>query len=142
MKTSIGKTVYIYGTVFLFLAGTGFVMSNHHFSHDWEIPEHYKQMENPVEMDEESIRMGQSMYRRECRSCHGAEGAGDGTEAQDLETPLRDFGSEEVQKHSDGELFYKIKEGRDEMPSFEGDMHEVDIWHIVNYIRTLEEEEN
>jgi mono/diheme cytochrome c family protein len=42
------------------------------------------------------------------------------------------------QKQSDGSLFYKISEGREDMPSFKKKIpDEEDIWSIVNYLRTL-----
>ncbi len=107
---------------------------------EWEVPNRFKHMENPVEADNQSARIGRSLYRRNCSDCHGSAGAGDGPEAADLETPLRDFGSEEVQNQTDGELFYKTSEGRDEMPGFKADLFDEDIWHIVNYIRTLKKD--
>jgi mono/diheme cytochrome c family protein len=43
-----------------------------------------------------------------------------------------------VQSLSDGELYYKIKEGRDDMPSFKKKItDDEEIWHIVNFMRTM-----
>jgi mono/diheme cytochrome c family protein len=51
---------------------------------------------------------------------------------------MADFAKEVVQKQSDGSLFYKIHEGRDEMPTFKKKIpEESDVWSLVNYIRTL-----
>ena len=37
-----------------------------------------------------------------------------------------------------GSMFYKISEGRDDMPSFKKKMPEAtDIWDVVNYVRSL-----
>jgi len=51
---------------------------------------------------------------------------------------MEDMSAASVQGQSDGELYYKISEGRDEMPSFKKKIPEAeDIWSVVNYIRTL-----
>ncbi len=126
--------------MFLFFVAATLVQDSEQDPEEWIVPERFKQMQNPMEADNQSIRIGSSLYRRNCRECHGSEGKGDGSEAQDLETEMRDLGSEEVQSQTDGELFYKTREGRDEMPGFEADIYEVDIWNIVNYMRTLKEE--
>jgi hypothetical protein len=44
----------------------------------------------------------------------------------------------DVQKQTDGEIYYKSFIGRDEMPNFEKKIpSESDRWMIVNYIRTM-----
>ena len=105
----------------------------------WEVPAKYKNMENEFAGDDED-GIGEELYMQHCRSCHGKEGYGDGTKAGELETPIRDFTSEEVQAQTDGELYYKSFIGRDEMPNFEKKIRdEEDRWMVVNYIRTMKE---
>jgi mono/diheme cytochrome c family protein len=78
------------------------------------------------------------LWDKHCQSCHGKKGAGDGTKAAELETEMQDFAKEAVQKQSDGSLYYKIVEGRDEMPTFKKKIpDETDVWSVVNYVRTL-----
>ena len=73
-----------------------------------------------------------------CFSCHGKTGAGDGNKAAPLETAMEDMSAAAVQGQSDGELFYKISEGREEMPSFKKKITEKEeVWAVVNYMRTL-----
>ena len=38
---------------------------------------------------------------------------------------------------SDGELFYKMTEGREPMPSFRRQLTEEQRWQLVHYIRTF-----
>jgi len=38
---------------------------------------------------------------------------------------------------TDGEIFYKITEGRKPMPSFKKRMTEEQRWQLVNYVRTF-----
>jgi mono/diheme cytochrome c family protein len=104
----------------------------------WEVPEKYEKMANPVKSDAESIKIGKGLWTKHCASCHGKTGAGDGTKAAQLETPMEDISTSAVQEQSDGALFYKISEGRDEMPSFKKKIPEAeDLWAVVNYMRSL-----
>jgi hypothetical protein len=42
------------------------------------------------------------------------------------------------QSQSDGALFYKTSEGRDDMPSFKKKIPDAeDIWNLVNFVRTF-----
>lgn len=105
----------------------------------WPVPEKYEKMKNPVAADKESLAFAKSLYTKHCKSCHGKEGLGDGPKAEQLDTPSGDFTSEEFQGQSDGSLFYKTVEGRDDMPGFTKKIPEAeDIWALVNYMRTLE----
>ncbi len=93
---------------------------------------------NPVKSSTESISDGKTLYVKHCQSCHGKSGLGDGTKAAQLKTEPGDFSKSQFQSQSDGTIFYKISEGRDDMPSFKKKMPEAsDIWNVVNYIRTL-----
>lgn len=104
----------------------------------WVVPEKYKKMKNPVASDKESLDIGKSLYAKHCKSCHGSKGLGDGTKAAQLKTKCGDFSTDEFQAQSDGSLFYKISEGRDDMPAFKKKIPEQeDIWSVVNYLRTL-----
>jgi len=104
----------------------------------WNVPEAAAKKVNPVKSDGESLQTGKELWAKHCQSCHGKKGAGDGTKAAELETEMQDFAKDVVQKQSDGVLFYKISEGRDEMPTFKKKIpDESDIWSLVNYMRTL-----
>ena len=104
----------------------------------WVVPSKYEKMKNPVTADKESISIGKSLYTKHCKSCHGTKGLGDGSKAAQLKTKCGDFSSKEFQAQSDGSIFYKTSEGRDDMPSFKKKIPEKeDIWHLVNYLRTL-----
>ena len=73
-----------------------------------------------------------------CKSCHGSKGLGDGPKSKELDTPSGDFSLKEFQAQTDGELFYKIQTGRDDMPSFKKKItDDEDIWNLVNYMRTF-----
>jgi len=106
---------------------------------EWKVPAKYKTMKNPVSPDTDKA-IGKSLYAKHCKSCHGKEGYGDGTKADEVDGDLGDFSSAEYQAQTDGELFYKTSFGRDDMPEYTKKMpDDEDRWLIVNYMRSLAE---
>ena len=103
----------------------------------WDVPANYKSMKNPVAKGDASNKTGMALYTKNCASCHGKVGLGDGVKARALKTFAGDFSKAEYQDQTDGEHFYKTKFGRGEMPKYEGKMSDEDIWHMVNYMRTF-----
>ncbi len=139
MKNALFLTL---GFVIFFFVNMSFTTDKQGINDDpWEVPEKYKKMENPFESDKESLSIGKALYIKHCKSCHGKEGLGDGSKAAQLDTPPGDFSDEDFHTQSDGSLFYKTREGRDDMPSFKKKIpDDEDVWHIINYLRTFEEE--
>lgn len=104
----------------------------------WAVPDKNAKMANPVKSSDESIKTGKAVWSKHCQSCHGKLGKGDGTKAATLETEVGDLTLEDSQKQSDGSMFFKVAEGRDEMPSFKKKIpDEEEIWSVINYVRTL-----
>ncbi len=107
----------------------------------WKAPESAKNLKNPAGNDKESLMIGKSLYDKHCRSCHGKSGLGDGPKAAELDTPSGDFTLPEFQNQTDGEIYWKTTEGREDMPTFEKKIPSAeDRWLIVNYMRTFAEE--
>lgn len=103
----------------------------------WPVPDKEKNMKNPVAKGDASNKAGMALYNKNCASCHGKTGLGDGVKARSLKTFPGDFSKADYQNQTDGELFYKTKVGRGEMPKYEGKLSDNDIWNIVNYTRTF-----
>ena len=104
----------------------------------WNVADKDAKVANPVKSSAESINDGKALFAKHCQSCHGKTGLGDGTKASQLKTEPGDFSKAAFQGQSDGALFYKISEGRDDMPSFKKKLTEPsDIWNVINYVRTL-----
>lgn len=103
----------------------------------WEVPAEYKTKKNPVKSDAESLAIGKTVYNKNCASCHGKTGLGDGPKGKMLKTFSGDFSAAAYHGQTDGEHFYKTKFGRGEMPKYEGKVPDEDIWHMVNYMRTF-----
>ena len=104
----------------------------------WTVPDKDAKAVNPVKSSAETLSNGKSLWNQHCASCHGKTGLGDGSKAPQLKTEPGNFTMAQTQAQSDGSLFYKISEGRDDMPSFKKKIPEKeDIWSLVVYIRTL-----
>jgi mono/diheme cytochrome c family protein len=103
----------------------------------WPVPDKDKNAKNAVAKSDASNKAGMALYNKNCASCHGKTGLGDGVKARALKTFPGDFSKADYQNQTDGELFYKTKFGRGEMPKYEGKIADNDIWNIVNYTRTF-----
>lgn len=104
----------------------------------WNVPDSYKAKTNTFSSDESLVDLGKMTYMKQCRSCHGNKGLGDGPKARGLKTYPGNFSDAKFQAHSDGELYYMSIIGRDEMPNFENKIpEEEDRWALIMYIRTL-----
>ena len=101
---------------------------------EWKAPARAARKKNPIVADEKSLARGQAVYTKECLSCHGETGKGDGTAAVDLNPKPRDLRTPKIWEQSDGSLFWKLTEGRKPMPSFEKTLSEDDRWNVINYI--------
>jgi len=103
----------------------------------WTAPARSAKVKNPIPSDEASIAAGKVSYVRECFSCHGTTGRGDGPGAKALEKNPGDLSKPTMWDQTDGALFWKITDGRKPMPSFDKTLSEEQRWQVVNYIRTL-----
>jgi copper transport protein len=98
------------------------------------------QLRNPVLATPQSIETGRELYLEHCAVCHGEDATGDGPDAAQLARPPADLTAQHVEIHPDGDLYWWIKDGIDPaMPGFDDQLSDEDVWHLVNYIRTLRE---
>lgn len=79
---------------------------------------------------------GKKLADTNCASCHGNSGKGDGPAAAALNPKPADWTSAKVQGESDGEIFWKISNGRGPMPPWKH-LSEKDRWDLVAHIRSL-----
>lgn len=132
------KSLSILAVLFTGLIAASFTINSTNQKKPWPVPDNYKNMKNTVASNSESLTNGKELWGQHCKSCHGTKGLGDGPKAANLKTEPGDFAKADVQAQTDGSLFYKISEGRDDMPSFKKKIPDHDdIWSLVNYIRTL-----
>jgi len=104
---------------------------------DWRAPARRAALANPFSPDSASVELGKGLFARECASCHGARGLGDGKSAKDLEKPVPALTRVDVVAQTDGALFWKTSVGRKPMPAFQSLLSDDERWHLVNYLREL-----
>ncbi len=95
---------------------------------------------NPFPLNQESIQTGEVSYTITCATCHGDTGKGDGPAGLLLNPPPADL-AVHVPLHSDTELYNFISDGIAGTPMVaqRDNLTPDQIWHLVNYIRTISE---
>ncbi len=95
----------------------------------------------------EKIAAGKEVYEKSCAHCHGTEGRGDGSAAENLLPKPRDFtrglykirSTESGQLPTDQDLYDVITEGMSgsSMPEWETSLSANERWEVVAYIKTF-----
>ena len=97
-------------------------------------------LKNPVPSNAASITKGRAAYNKSCRHCHGLRGLGDGPLAPKSPKPADLTDAEWKYGGTDGEIFTIISNGiggDSEMKGVRSEVTVTDMWHIVNYIRSI-----
>ena len=94
---------------------------------------------NPVTADANSIAQGRTLFEQNCASCHGRTGVP--PKGLDLNPYPLDL-TVHAPQHADGALFNFISKGVSGTAmrawgSGDGKLTEEQIWHLVNFLRTL-----
>jgi mono/diheme cytochrome c family protein len=104
----------------------------------WPVPEEAKQLKNPFQPSAAALKSAREVYADKCAHCHGDTGKGDGQDASKYDPAPTDFTeSKRMSEATDGELFYKISEGKKPMPVFKNKLSEDQRWELVLFIRSL-----
>lgn len=104
----------------------------------WMSPPEAQNQANPVAISEQSVQQGRQLFEQNCVSCHGQNAEGDGPAAAALNpkpTNLKAMSG----NHPDGDFAWKIANGRGPMPAWKETLSSRDIWHLVNYMQSLED---
>ena len=104
---------------------------------EWKVPAASAKIKNPVKADASAISAGKAIWIKDCKSCHGVKGLGDGPKAAKIDITSGDFSSQEFQALTDGELYYKTTVGRKPMPAYKEKLGDTERWQVVAYMRTL-----
>lgn len=97
----------------------------------------YAKLKSPVPYTKRSISRGRMIFMRYCTDCHGR----DGKALVDVVANATNLTAPERWLHGtkEGEIFKSIRDGAGvDMPPFKVQLkREEDMWHLVNYIRSL-----
>ena len=114
------------------------VAYNVYENYDWPVPEAAKQMKNPLQSSQAALASAQATYRDKCVNCHGDTGKGDGPDAASYYPPPNNLTDRpHMNSITDGEIFYRVTNGRKPMPSFKRKLTDEQRWQLVLLIRTF-----
>lgn len=106
-------------------------------AHEWMAPKIAAQLQNPVPFTHASIDKGNKIFEQMCAHCHGLNAQGKSGKSIGLKENPPNL-PKRLKTHSAGDIHWKIKNGREEMPSFKDDLSDDEIWDIVNYISSID----
>ena len=118
------------------------VTQNGKIVQQWQAPADVAGLTNPVKDRPNAANTGREFYMQKCVDCHGKEGKGNGymsaqTKRDGKPLPPTNLASQMVQANTDGELFWKITNGKSPMPAHRVRFEDEQRWYIVAYLRTL-----
>ncbi|MBI4492749.1 MAG: copper resistance protein CopC [Chloroflexi bacterium] len=104
-----------------------------------EAAQRVRALRNPFPPTQESLAVGEEVYRTQCQLCHGVAGRGDGPAGAMLNPRPSDFRVHLAAGHTDGELFTWVGDGMrgTAMPAFRDQLTEAERWHVINFIKAL-----
>jgi mono/diheme cytochrome c family protein len=102
------------------------------------IPVEAARQQNPVKPTPESHARAKKWWAMDCEMCHGKNGDGKGDTAKDMKLQMVDFTNPDTLKdRTDGEIYYIIKNGHNDMPAEGPRVKPEEAWDLVNYVRSF-----
>lgn len=103
-------------------------------AHSWQAPKMAAKLKNPVNRSAASVETGKELYLQSCSHCHGSKLTGNSPTAEEFQVKPPNL-IKRAKHHSDGDFFWKIQNGKGEMPAFKGELSDIEIWHIINFMK-------
>lgn len=113
------------------------VTENGKIVQQWQAPADAAKLTNPFKGQANAAQMGRELYMQKCVDCHGKEGKGNGWMAKMTAKPPTNLASQMVQANTDGEIFWKITNGKSPMPAHRVRFDDEQRWYIVSFVRSL-----
>lgn len=93
---------------------------------------------NPVKPTPASVRQGEELFNVYCAVCHGPEGRG-GMPMEKALAGIPKFTPQLLRRESDPHMFSMVSTGHGPMPGYAEALKPEERWHVVNYLRTLQD---
>ncbi|GAB3931178.1 hypothetical protein GCM10028804_42670 [Larkinella terrae] len=103
----------------------------------WKAPVWADTLKSHFPTEPLTLAQGEELFMEYCSSCHGETGFGDGAAGRSLGSKPANFHDPEVAKQTDGALFWKLSNGRGNMPPFKDVFSDEQRWQLVAYLRKL-----
>ena len=106
-------------------------------------PAEYLAKTNPIKADDKrAVKKGKRIYKSKCKKCHGADGGGDGPNAEFLVIkPVAFSEAGYLATRKDGQLFWIIQNGSpgtDMLAHGKGtrfNLYDEEIWKVIAHMR-------
>ena len=92
----------------------------------------------PVEVTEALVQRGQERFNIHCSACHGKVGMGNGVVSNYGLVAVANLQLDLYKTMPDGQLFYTITNGKNNMGAYGPSIAVEDRWAIVSYVRALQ----
>jgi cytochrome c553 len=129
------KNRYSFLIVLVIICNTSFLFSQ---NPKWIAPSTSNNLINPFKGNVNATKEGKMIYNQMCILCHGIQGKGNGEAGLSLERKPANFLDLKVVNQTDGNIFWKITNGKAPMATYEELLTNDQRWKLVNYIRELE----
>ena len=103
----------------------------------WKAPKSADAIKSPLQDQAKAAAQGKALSKQFCAICHGNTGKGDGVAGAALNPRPANFTLPEVQKQTDGAIFWKLTNGKPPMAPYKDLLTEKQRWQLVSYIREL-----
>lgn len=107
----------------------------------WQAPASADSLKNPVRGSLKAAADGKKLFEQYCVTCHGNDGSGNGITAETLNPKPANLTLKEIQKQSDGAIYWKITTGRPPMISWQYTLTDKQRWQLVDYVRQFGKDE-
>jgi mono/diheme cytochrome c family protein len=97
---------------------------------------------NPLPRTREILDKGARLYAIRCTVCHGATGNGVPTLTSAYGAKPANLISKPFRDTPDGQLYWAIVKGKNNMPAYGPDLSEDERWAVIHYVRALQRSQN
>jgi mono/diheme cytochrome c family protein len=90
---------------------------------------------NPLGTSPEVVAKGEEIYNLYCFACHGETGFGDGAAGGAMGVKPANFHDPKFSKQTDGSVFWKLTNGKGNMPPFKEILKDEQRWQVIAYLK-------
>jgi len=94
-------------------------------------------IKSPIGTSPEIIGKGEELYSLYCFACHGDTGHGDGPAGGGMNVKPANFHDPKFSKQKEGTIFWKLTNGKGNMPPFKEILKDDQRWQLVAYLKEL-----
>jgi mono/diheme cytochrome c family protein len=109
---------------------------------EFKVPPEEAKRTNPTKATASSLAEARRFYGYDCAMCHGKDGDGKGDLAEQMKLRIPDLRDPATtEKVTDGELFYILTKGKEQMPGEGTRLSDDQKWQLVNLVRAFAKKE-